>query len=73
MTFEQRVQELRDFEREEGVVLPMFPADILALEDRGYTVDLETGQVYVNVTVAPTPSAQAVCYLLASVEGSINI
>lgn len=68
-TFEQRVQELRDFERSEGIALPMFPADIVAWEDRGYTVDLLTGAVYSAVTAQPTPSAVAVLHLLAGVSG----
>lgn len=65
MTFEERVKELKDFEREEGVPLPMFPTRIIELEDQGFVVDLVTGQVYSNVTVQTTKHAKAVAYLLS--------
>lgn len=73
MTFEQRVQELLDFERESGVPLPMFPWQIIDLEDKGFTVDLETGTVYREVTVQPTASAKAILHLLAGVAGELTI
>jgi hypothetical protein len=73
MTFEQRIQELKDFERECGVPLPMFPWRIVELEDRGYVVDLCSGEILSAVTVAPTASAQAVLHLLAHEQGSIAI
>ena len=53
----------------EGVTLPMPPAAIVAWEDRGYTVDLATGEVMptANLAATPTPSGRAVAYLLREV------
>ena len=73
MTFEQRVQELLDFERECGVPLPLFPWQIIELEDQGLVVDFETGTLFDTVTVQPTCHAQSVLHLLAHETGVVTI
>lgn len=68
-----RITELEELAREEGIVLPM-PVDMIAfLERQGRIVDLCSGTVYTNVTVATMPSAQAIAHLLCQVEGTVAI
>lgn len=70
---DQRVVELEELAREEGIVLPL-PVDLIAfLERQGRVVDLVTGQVYTSITVATMPSAQAIAHLLCQVEGTVAI
>lgn len=66
-----RITELETLAREEGITLPMPPAKIVELENRGYVVDLTTGVVLGAITAEPTPSGSAVCYLLADVVGEV--
>lgn len=73
-----RVCELEALALEEGFPLPM-PATLIArLERQGYVVDLLTGEVCRNISVAVEPSAQALCHLygaddiFGNVEGSGN-
>ncbi len=65
---DERMLELRRLVAE-GITLPMSPAAILDWEDKGYTVDLATGEVMPTATLAatPTPSGRAVAYLLGEV------
>ena len=61
-----RIIELKEVERTEGVPLPMFPWQIIELEDAGYVVDLISGEILsANFTVATLPNAKAVSYLLS--------
>lgn len=39
-----RILELLQLAAEEGIILPLPPEQIIALEDNGYTVDLRTGE-----------------------------
>lgn len=43
--FDNRRQELLDLVTREGIALPMSIEEILALEDDGHVVDLETGHI----------------------------
>lgn len=44
-----RVEELEAWAAAEGIDLPIPAADIIALEDEGLVVDLETGQILEDV------------------------
>ena len=68
----QRISELLDLAREEGLRLPYPPDYICWLEDRSFVVDLIDGDVYA-VTVAPTRHAQAVAYLLGHEVGELVV
>lgn len=63
-----RVIELEALAREEGITLPMPAETIVYHESQGRIVDLETGQVYSNVTVQPAKHARAVAYLLGDAK-----
>jgi hypothetical protein len=68
---DSRIAELTTLAAEEQIALPM-PIDmILYFEKQGCIVDLVTGAVYRDVLVTTTPSAQAVCHLLATVAGDV--
>jgi hypothetical protein len=43
-----RLNELYEWSEETGLPLPMEPSTIIALEDEGMIVDLETGLVFEN-------------------------
>lgn len=67
---DKRIAELKAWERETGRGLPYMPATICALEDRGFVVDLESGEVFRPegcespalpwVPVVPLPAAEDV-------------
>ena len=44
-----RVSELEQFARAEGLELPMPALEIVQLEDQGFVVDLHTGQILEDV------------------------
>ena len=44
-----RVEELREWERETGLTLPMTPEDIIELEEENMIVDLETGDILLDL------------------------
>ena len=68
-----RIAELQDLAREEQITLPM-PVDLIVYFERhGRIVDLMTGVVYADITVATMPSAKAVCHLLAESVGEIQL
>ena len=49
-----------------GVSLP-YPAQVIVeLEDAGYVVDIDTGDVLSNVTAQPTGFGQAIAHLLSA-------
>lgn len=63
MTIDTRAGELLAWEVETGRTLPMPIPDILAAEDAGLIVDLETGEILTDVTVSSTVLGQAWCVL----------
>jgi hypothetical protein len=67
---DKRAQELQQVVIEGGV-LPLPVSQILALEDRGYVVDLATGDVspVSSWVVAPTAAGRAVNYLMSKGAG----
>jgi len=64
--YDTRAGELLAWEAETGRTLPATVAEILALEDAGHVVDLETGAVLSSVTVAPTVIGEALAVVLAA-------
>ena len=63
---DQRIAELEELAREEGIELPLPAHMIVAYERSGYIVDLCSGMIYKSVTVAPSAHAKAVSYLLSA-------
>ena len=47
----QRIEELEDFARTEGLILPFSAAEIVALEDQGFVIDLRTGQILEDICI----------------------
>lgn len=47
----QRIEELEAFARAEGFTLPIPAAEIVALEDQGFVIDLHTGQILEDVDI----------------------
>ena len=45
---DQRIEELRQWEKETGQKLPLTAEEIVYLEDQGNLVDLETGELLDN-------------------------
>ena len=45
----QRLEELYQFARDEGITLPMPAEEIIRLEDLGFVIDLRTGQILEDV------------------------
>lgn len=56
----------------DGGALPMPISQIIAWEDRGYVVDLATGEISPAAAwrITPTPIGRAVGYLLREEEGT---
>lgn len=52
--YDVRAGELLAWSAETGIPLPATVEEILAIEDSGGVVDLETGAVWRNVTATPT-------------------
>ena len=46
-----RIFELEEFARLEGFTLPFSAAEIVALEDRGFVIDLRTGQILEDIDI----------------------
>ena len=67
--YDPRVGELLALEIEMGRSLPMPASEIVALEDSGYIVDLDTGQVLSRVKVKPTVIGEAWCVVMAAGAG----
>jgi len=63
MTIDTRAAELMVWEIETGQPLPMGIPEILAAEDAGLVVDLETGDILTDITVTPTVLGEAVAVL----------
>jgi hypothetical protein len=66
-----RIAELEQLAHEEGIVLPMAPSLIVGMEDRGYVVDLVSGELTkIEQLAAPKPTihAKAVAYLLSDIS-----
>ena len=61
MTIDTRAGELLAWEIESGRPLPMGIPEILAAEDAGLIVDLDTGEILTDVTVSSTVLGQAWC------------
>lgn len=59
-----RITELQALARDEGIQLPAHAELIVWLEDRGYVVDVTTGQAVKLSDAIPTASGLAVAYLL---------
>ncbi len=57
--YDARAGELLAWEAETGLPLPMPVGEILALEDAGAVVDLATGEVWHNLTIASMPALEA--------------
>lgn len=72
-TWQQRIDELKQFEREEGMPLPMYPWRIVELEDQGFIVDLCSGEVTRPDSFTPTPSGRAISHLLSHEQGVVAI
>lgn len=68
---DQRGAELRELATAENIRLPMPIEMILWYEDRGFVVDLCTGQATVPNVGLPTPSAKAVTHLLKNHVGGL--
>ena len=66
--YDPRAGELLAWEAETGRALPMPAAEIIALEDGGWIVDLDTGAIYDGVTLELTPYGEAVGVLM-TLEG----
>ena len=47
----QRLEELYQFAKDEGITLPMPAEEIIRLEDAGFVIDLRTGQLLEDVDV----------------------
>lgn len=62
-SYDPRVGELLALEAS-GVTLPYPAVVIVQLEDNGYIVDIDTGDVLSNVTAQPTGFGQAIAHLL---------
>ena len=65
-TYDPRVGELLALEAETGVALPYPATVIVQLEDSGYIVDIDTGDVLSSVTAQPTVFGEAIAHLLAA-------
>ena len=63
MTIDTRAGKLLAWEIESGRPLPMGIPEILAAEDAGLIVDLDTGEILTDVTVSSTVLGQAWCVL----------
>jgi len=59
-----RVTELQELAKSEGIQLPMHAEQIVLLEERGYVVDMTTGDAVKLTDAIPTASGLAVAYLL---------
>lgn len=57
--YDVRAGELLAWEIESGLSLPLPVGEILALEDAGAVVDLASGQVWHNLTIASMPALEA--------------
>ena len=62
--YDSRAGELLAWEAETGQPLPATVAEILAIEDAGGVVDLESGQVWRNVTIEATAALEALIVVL---------
>ena len=65
-SYDPRVGELLALEAEIGRPLPYPAVEIVRLEDDGYIVDLDTGELLRNVTAQPTVFGEAIAHLLAA-------
>ena len=45
----QRLEELYQFAKDEGITLPIPAEEIIRLEDLGFVIDLRTGQILEDV------------------------
>jgi len=46
---DKRIEELREWEKEPGLTLPMHPEAIIVLEDEPMIVDLESGEITLDL------------------------
>ncbi len=65
-TYDVRAGELLAWEVETGLSLPASVGEIIAIEDAGGLVDLETGQVWRNVTIEATPVLEALIVVVTA-------
>ena len=65
-SYDPRVGELLALEAEVGRPLPYPATVIVQLEDSGYIVDIDTGDVLSSVTAQPTVFGEAIAHLLAA-------
>jgi hypothetical protein len=46
---DKRIEELREWEQETGLTLPMNPEDIIVFEEENMIIDLESGEILLDL------------------------